>query len=174
MAFSRSNVLRSTSNLVMPVQIDITKTGVNFNTLYRAGQFLRWVDADKRWVPATLSAHGPNVGGIAEFTQPPESQPGGPNEEALNPRTMRTSGDIVQNGKSGETYLPGDEVEIDDAQADGQSVRLVSGGSGNSANAVGRVCYDIPTTGIVVTASRQQVPFHLIPKRITGGTDVIR
>ena len=147
---------------------------MNFNTLYTAGQFLRFDAANFRWIPATLSAHGPNVGGVAEFSQPVESQPGGPNEEALNPRTMRTSGDIVQNGKSGETYRPGDLVEIDDAQADGQSVRLVSGGSGNNANAVGRVTYDTPTAGIVVTASRQQVPFHLIPQQLTGATLVIR
>jgi hypothetical protein len=123
---------------------------------FKQGQFVKFVTANKNIAPATAVADGALAVGVAQFTDPMESEPLGPNASRLEKGSVMETGRFRFKGKDGETYTPRLAVEIDPTPADGQSVRDNALGSNDPLNIVGYISTDTPEAGIAVDVTTER------------------
>jgi len=135
---------------------------------FKAGSFIQFDAAAFNHKQATVTADGPNVVGVLEGTNPPESAPGGSNEIFDPAMVVLTEGEFDIFGKNGETYKPYDPLVIDSAGAFlGQSVRAKQGG--DAANTViAIVSPNTDAAGVSITASGQTVRALIVPQFLSG------
>lgn len=142
-AFSISNFVKSA--------FDAFAALLDSGSTYKQGQWVKraTVVGVVKIQPATVTTDGHLVVGVAEFSDPPESQPGGPEEPRPLSAAVQHQGQFVFKGKTGETYKPWDNLVIDSAPADGQSLRLYDAGAGDSfADVVAIGSPELPAAGV--------------------------